>query len=40
MKKKTVKHIEPTTEGKCPFCNKHVQSLHHHIHDKHLGKRA
>ena len=29
------KHNAPTTEGKCPHCKKHVQSLEHHIRDKH-----
>ena len=33
------KHIDPTTEGKCPYCKKHVQALEDHIHDKHKGEK-
>jgi len=33
------KYVEPKTPGKCPYCHKHVQSLEHHINDKHKGVR-
>ena len=33
------KYIEPTTEGHCPYCNKPVNSLENHIHDKHKGEK-
>ena len=31
--------IEPTTEGRCPYCHKQVRSLEHHIHDKHKREK-
>ncbi|MFH1063602.1 MAG: hypothetical protein V1729_00815 [Candidatus Woesearchaeota archaeon] len=34
------KWVEPTTEGKCKYCNKTVKSLETHIHDKHKGKKG
>ena len=34
------KDLEGTTSGKCPYCNKHVESLEHHIHDKHKGEKG
>ena len=33
------KYLEPTIEGKCPYCHKHVKSLSNHIHAKHKGER-
>ena len=33
------KYVEPTTEGKCPYCHRHVQSLEAHINDKHKGEK-
>ena len=33
------KYIEPTTEGKCPYCNKNVKSLEAHIHDVHKKEK-
>ena len=33
------KYVEPTTEGKCPYCSKHVKSLENHINDKHKGEK-
>ena len=35
-----IKHIDPTTEGKCPYCEKYVESLEDHIHDKHKGEKT
>lgn len=32
-------HIESPQEGKCPYCNKHVNSLKDHVHDKHKDKK-
>jgi len=32
------KYVEPTTEGVCPFCRKHVQALEAHIKSKHKGE--
>ncbi len=29
------KHLEPTTEGICRFCKKHVKALEAHMHDMH-----
>ncbi|MDP3765516.1 MAG: hypothetical protein Q8R04_03305 [Nanoarchaeota archaeon] len=34
------KYIELTTEGKCPFCHKHVKSLKNHTHDKHKLEKS
>ena len=34
-----VKYITQKTEGKCPYCNKHVKSLEGHIHDKHKREK-
>ena len=33
------KYIKPTTEGYCPYCDKHVKSLEAHIHDTHKGEK-
>ncbi|MBU2561926.1 MAG: hypothetical protein KKD17_06530 [Nanoarchaeota archaeon] len=33
------KYVKPTTEGKCPYCKKHVKALEKHIHDKHKGEK-
>ena len=33
------KHIEQKTEGKCPYCNKHVKFLESHISDKHKREK-
>ncbi|MBI4149034.1 hypothetical protein HY491_01170 [Candidatus Woesearchaeota archaeon] len=33
------KYVEPTTKGRCPYCHKPVQSIEHHIHDKHIGEK-
>jgi len=33
------KYITPTTEGKCPYCRKHVKSLEAHIKDKHMREK-
>ena len=33
------KHVEETTEGKCPYCHKHVKSLEGHVHDKHKTEK-
>lgn len=33
------KQVPPSTEGKCPYCHKQVQSLELHIHDKHLREK-
>ena len=36
---KQTKYNEPTTEGDCPYCHKHVQSLEAHIRSKHKGEK-
>ncbi len=33
------KYVNPTTEGKCPYCKKYVKSLEDHIHDKHKEEK-
>jgi hypothetical protein len=33
------KQVEPTTEGKCPYCHKNVKCLESHIHDEHKGEK-
>ncbi|MBU2496807.1 MAG: hypothetical protein KJ767_02000 [Nanoarchaeota archaeon] len=33
------KFIEPSTEGKCPFCKKHVKNLEAHTKIKHMGEK-
>jgi hypothetical protein len=33
------KEIDATTKGECPYCRKHVESLEHHIKDKHKGEK-
>ena len=33
------KYVEPTTEGRCPYCHKTVKSVEHHIKSKHKGKK-
>ena len=34
--RKQKKAHEPTTEGVCPYCKKHVQALEAHMKIKHL----
>ncbi|MBU0536272.1 MAG: hypothetical protein KKE20_04865 [Nanoarchaeota archaeon] len=36
---KLPRYVSKTTDGKCPYCNKHVKSLENHIHDEHKGKK-
>lgn len=33
------KEVEPTTEGQCPYCHKHVKALEAHIEAKHKGQK-
>ncbi len=33
------KYIMPSTEGKCPYCKKHVEGLEAHIKAKHRGEK-
>lgn len=33
------KSVETNTEGICPFCHKRVNSLEHHIQDRHRGEK-
>ncbi|HLD06114.1 MAG TPA: hypothetical protein VJC16_01090 [Candidatus Nanoarchaeia archaeon] len=33
------KYIRPTTKGRCPYCHKPVQSVEHHVHDKHIQEK-
>jgi len=32
-------YIKPTTDGKCPYCHKHVKALEAHIHDEHKNAK-
>ena len=34
-----IKYMAQKTEGKCPYCNKHVKSLEGHVHDKHKREK-
>jgi len=33
------KFVDPSTEGKCPYCKKHVKSLEAHVKAKHKGEK-
>ena len=39
VKRNPAKFIEPSTEAKCPYCNKFVKSLESHIKSKHLREK-
>ncbi len=39
VKRKTMpRTVDPTTEGSCPYCHKHVQSIEAHASAKHKGE--
>ena len=33
------KYVQPSTEGKCPYCKKHMEGLEAHIKAKHRGEK-
>ncbi|MBW2967830.1 hypothetical protein KY362_05070 [Candidatus Woesearchaeota archaeon] len=34
------KWVDPSTEGKCPYCKRPVKNIEKHIHDRHIDEKG